>query len=122
MVILRGMGMETDQEILQLIGSDETVTSLFLPSLEECSRLGIFTQTQALTYIGSKSRVSRRTYTSRKPKEEEARDVLAGVVLAHVPVKQYNFRPKCVYLALMIRRVINAMTDKVGASPLLGGG
>ena len=36
-----------------------------------------------------------------------------GVVLAHVPVQNYNFRMKCVYLALMVRQVIQAHQDTV---------
>jgi DNA-directed RNA polymerase III subunit RPC2 len=44
--------------------------------------------------------------TLRKSKIEETRDVLAEVVLAHVPVNCFNFRHKCIYLSLMIRRMI----------------
>lgn len=37
---------------------------------------------------------------------------LAAMVLGHVPVRNMNFRPKCIYLATMARRVLMAMVDE----------
>lgn len=70
----------------------------------------------------------------KKTKMEEARELLASLILTHVPVcslpdrqesqsvyftksnhcvlcrqvKEFNFRAKCIYLAVMVRRVILA--------------
>ena len=52
-------------------------------------------------------------WPSRKPKMEEARELLSSVILAHVPVASFTFRPKYIYVALMIRRVITAMFQPV---------
>ena len=49
-----------------------------------------------------------RTWGKPKSRVEEAHDVLSGVVLAHVPVERRDYRMKCVYLALMVRRVLQA--------------
>lgn len=38
--------MESDQEIVQMIGTEEHVMAAFAPSLEECQKAQIFTQTQ----------------------------------------------------------------------------
>lgn len=111
-VLFKAMGVITDQEIVQMIGSEEDILSIFAPSLEECANLKVFTQLQALEYIGSKTRVS-RSWGKPKSKVDEASDVLVGVVLAHIPVENFNYRMKCVYLALMIRRVIQAQQDVV---------
>ncbi len=111
-VVFKAMGVISDQEIVQLLGSEEETLSVFAPSLEECASLRIFTQLQALEYIGGKCRQI-RTWGKPKTKVDEASDVLAGVVLAHVPVVEYNYRMKCVYLALMVRRVILAQEDVV---------
>ena len=111
-VVFKAMGVITDQEIVQLIGSEEEVLSVFAPSLEECANLQVFTQLQALEYIGSKCRQV-RTWGRPKSKVDEACDVLAGVVLAHIPVTDFDFRMKSVYLALMVRRVILAQEDAV---------
>ena len=40
------MGVESDQEIVQMIGTEEHVMASFAPSLEECQKAQIFTQTQ----------------------------------------------------------------------------
>ena len=107
------MGIESDQEITQLVGSEPKYRDTFAPSLQECADEGVFTQTQALEYIGSRIRIARRMWPSRKPKLEEARELLSSVILAHVPVAAFNFRPKYIYVALMVRRVITAMFEPV---------
>lgn len=47
----------------------------------------------------------------KKTKIEEARELLASTILTHVPVKEFNFRAKCIYTAVMVRRVILAQGD-----------
>lgn len=44
------MGVESDQEIVQMIGTEEFVMASFAPSLEECQKAQIFTQTQVSRY------------------------------------------------------------------------
>ncbi|XP_038053269.1 DNA-directed RNA polymerase III subunit RPC2-like [Patiria miniata] len=111
--VFKAMGMESDQEIVQVIGVEENTMAVFAPNLEECHRLQIYTQTQALKYIGSKVRQKRMWGGAKRSKIDEAREILATTVLAHVPVVQFNFKPKCIYLALMVRRVIQAQGDAV---------
>ena len=84
-VAFKAMGIHTDQEIVQLVGSEKDILSNFAPSLGECAYLKIFTQLQALEYIGSKTRIN-RTWGKPKSKVDEACDVLMGVILVHVPV------------------------------------
>ena len=72
------MGMESDQEIVQLVGRDPRYAGILAPSLQvspilscgcldylnfvstclcwfqECSSLGVFTENQALEYLGTK--------------------------------------------------------------------
>ncbi|RDD37370.1 DNA-directed RNA polymerase III subunit RPC2 [Trichoplax sp. H2] len=103
-VAFKAMGIECDQEIIQMIGPDEKVIDALSTSIEECSNVKVFTQLQALSYIGS--RVRQRKWGAKKLPVDEARDLLANVVLSHIPVIRYNFRTKCIYIALMIRRII----------------
>ena len=51
-VALKAMGVESDQEIVQLIGPEPAFIPLLVPTLQECKQLGIHTQQQALDYIG----------------------------------------------------------------------
>lgn len=61
------MNVETDQEIVQLVGSEEMYVSGMASSLEECASKKIYTAAQALEYIGSKIKIMGRQ-TFRRPK------------------------------------------------------
>ena len=192
-IALKAMGLEADQDIMQMIGGSGSEASLFIPSLEECSKLGVFSQDSALRYIGKAIKTSggkQRRYR-RDPREEvgehtcatrsltqprfrllshfditltimarhlsrrllghpgcmllciernsqplrsktcktnaeycthrashsvqQARHLLGQMILGHIPVIRYNFRPKCMYVSLMVQRIIDAMEDKVTA-------
>lgn len=45
------MGIVSDQEIMQLIGTEEEFMKKFAPTLEECHVLNVFAQNQALRYF-----------------------------------------------------------------------
>lgn len=47
-IIFKAMGIVCDQEIVQLIGTEESFMKKIGPSLEECHALNIFAQNQAL--------------------------------------------------------------------------
>lgn len=121
-VALRALGAVSDQEILQMIGTDRPeYLETFAASLEEAARLKVFTQLQALEWIGPKVRLARRMPMTpggplgpRKTPSEEARELLIDVILAHVLVQPLDLMPKALYLALMTRRVIQAMNKIVG--------
>eukprot|EP00903_Cladosiphon_okamuranus_P006791 g6619.t1 len=120
-VILRAMGATSDQEIVQLVGSEPEIMNAFMASLEEAQSVGVYTQKQALLYIGTKMRVPpkagaramRQQSSFRRPQapEDEARDILCGVILSHVPVVGYDFRAKIVYTAHIVRRVLMTVID-----------
>ncbi len=42
---------------------------------------------------------------------EEAREILAGLIFNHIAVKQYDFRLKCIFTALIVRRIILVTRD-----------
>lgn len=112
-IAFKAMGMECDQEIVQMIGSEEEILTSVAPCLEECHRAQVFTQLQALKYIGQRVRQRRVWGGSKKTKVDEAREALHDIVLAHVPVVEWNFKLKAAYLALMVRRVILAKGEQV---------
>jgi DNA-directed RNA polymerase III subunit RPC2 len=114
-VMMRAMGCLSDQEVVSMIGSE--LADLMAPSLEEAAALGIYSEEQALDYVGGKIKARRTVETEGKKrtlsKVEEARNVLEGTVLAHVPVERYNFRPKCIYVAHMIRRILLTQLGRI---------
>ena len=107
-IVLKAMGLESDMEMVQLVGSQPQMINALALSLEEPHRYGVQTQLQALQFIGNKIRNRPGSITFRKsmPPEEEAREVLANVVLSHVPVENFDFRAKAVFISNIIRRVL----------------
>ncbi len=49
---MRGMGIESDQEVVSMIGEEAQFAALLAPSLEQARSLSVFTQQQALAYLG----------------------------------------------------------------------
>ena len=47
-IALKAMGLESDQEIIQLIGVEPDIVDLFSGSLEEPYNIGVYTQQQVL--------------------------------------------------------------------------
>ena len=119
--------MTSDAEIAQLVcGTDANLLEIFEPSLEICTREEIFTQRQALEWLGARYKPSSITRSAlRRPAWEEAREALSTVVLAHIssdgPTVELkdrgeicsvlNLRPKAVYAAVMVRRVLQAVRE-----------
>ncbi|KAK9282832.1 hypothetical protein L1049_011055 [Liquidambar formosana] len=111
MAVMKAMGMESDQEVVQMVGRDPRFSALLLPSIEECASYGIYTQQQALEYLERKLKKS--TYFGAfSEKENRVTTILRDVFIANVPVRQHNFRPKCLYAAVMIRRMMEAILNK----------
>jgi DNA-directed RNA polymerase III subunit RPC2 len=46
LVVFKGMGIETDQEVIQMIGTEQIVLAALVPCLEECHKAGVHTQMQ----------------------------------------------------------------------------
>ncbi|XP_024024074.1 DNA-directed RNA polymerase III subunit 2 [Morus notabilis] len=111
MVVIKAMGMESDQEVVQMLGRDPRYSALLMPSLEECGKEGIYTQEQALGYLESK--VKKPMFPSASSeKDDRVMAILKDVFLANVRVHGNNFRPKCIYVAVMIRRIMDAILNK----------
>ncbi|XP_039049458.1 DNA-directed RNA polymerase III subunit 2 [Hibiscus syriacus] len=111
MVVMKAMGMESDQEVVQMVGRDPRYSALLLPSIEECASVGIYTREQALAYLDTKT--TKSLYAGPGSSEEgKAFSILRDVFLANVPVSCNNFRPKCLYVAVMLRRMMEAILNK----------
>lgn len=107
--------MQSDQEIMLLVaGLDREFQELFSINFEECAKANVFSQQQALDYIGIRIKIQRKPVGSgamRRNYIQEALQALSLIILPHVPVKGLNFRPKVLYFAFMTRRVLMAIND-----------
>ncbi|XP_057971250.1 DNA-directed RNA polymerase III subunit 2 isoform X2 [Malania oleifera] len=110
MVVMKAMGMESDQEVVQMVGRDPRYSALLLPSIEECADKGIYTQHQALEFLETK--MKKPLFSAPSQKDGRAMFILRDVFIAHVPVLRNNFRPKCIYVAVMLRRMLEATLNK----------
>ena len=120
-VALKAMGVESDMELVQSVGSEPEVIDALALSLEEPTKLNIATQKHALKYIGNKMRAKSALTWGKSPfgaskrklsPEDEARDVLANVVLSHVPVVNFDFRAKVIYIGHIVRRLVMVQLGK----------
>jgi len=121
-IVLKAMGMESDQEIAELVGAaDKQIANIFTNSMEEPCAARVKTQMQALAFVGEaiKAKQKAQSIDMLRPSpgrrslsmEDEAREVLAHVVLSHVPVTNYDFVAKRTYIGHVTRRVLAASLD-----------
>ncbi|KAI4228383.1 MAG: hypothetical protein L6R36_001666 [Xanthoria steineri] len=110
-VVFKALGIHADAEVIKLCaGEDQVYQDIFTPNFEECAKLGIFSQVDALDYVGYRIKIINR-YGQRRMQAQEALEALASVILVHVPVQGLNFRAKALYLAFMVKRVLMARHD-----------
>ncbi|KAF0983447.1 hypothetical protein FDP41_010512 [Naegleria fowleri] len=108
-IALKAMGVESDQEIIQLVGSDRKYVDALGPSFEECIREGVFSADQAVEWMSRYLKPS--DFRKNKSKTEETREILSNIILCHIPVYKFNFKMKIVYFAIMLKRMIDAIHD-----------
>ncbi|KAL2821747.1 hypothetical protein BDW59DRAFT_174098 [Aspergillus cavernicola] len=111
-ILLKAMGIHTDKEMMLLVaGVDKVYQEDFAINFEEAVKVGIYTQQQALDYIGSRIKINRKQMSYRRTHVQEAVEAIASVIISHIEVKDMNFRPKAIYVANMARRVLMAKND-----------
>lgn len=113
-IALKALGLSSDKEILDMVaGSSDAYRDTFAINLEAAAEKGVYTTAQALDYVGSRTKNARKAgpSASRKSSAEEALECFATVVVAHISVQNLFFRPKAIYIAMMVRRVLMALRD-----------
>ena len=115
-IVLKAMGIQSDHEMLLLVaGTDSIYQDEFAVNFEEAIKLGVFSQHQALEYIGTRVKMGGRNKTPGAPLRRnnisDGLEALANIIITHVPVHGLDFRPKALYICFMVRRVLMAMHD-----------
>ena len=96
-----------------MVGTDPHFLNGIALSLQECSQANVLSEAQALDYIACRLK-SQKTANAGKPwaRIAEVKDIFQNVILAHIPMsKNMPYFAKCRYMALMIRRIIEASLD-----------
>ena len=99
-IAFKAMGMECDQEIAQLVGSELPILSSLALSLQECSQENVLSEQQALEFIASKLKSQKNPFAQSAARThnriDETIDILENVILAHIPLsKNHRFFAKC---------------------------
>lgn len=95
--------MEITNLILRNTERNMEMFKLLLPSIEQCVDLKIFSEINALEFIGKRISLSKET---TKHPASIAYDVIYNSVLTHIPVVNDSFYSKLFYLAFMVRRLL----------------
>ncbi|KAK1933437.1 putative DNA-DIRECTED RNA polymerase BETA SUBUNIT [Babesia divergens] len=128
-IILKAMGVATDQEIAQLIGTAGARDFLpkggdYILMLQDLYNEGINSRMDALLFVGRKVRprqMAKGFFMSSKertPKTnqnliEDTHDILTRVLLSHIPMRNCrDFSGKIKSLCLMARRVLSVASGK----------
>ena len=104
-ILFKAMGIISDQEIVQLIGSD--MFDQIVISIQETNTLNIMSQIQAINFIASKM----KSIIKSDSKTDDVLECLSSNVLSHIEVRKNNYHPKATYLGLMIRRLLEGVID-----------
>lgn len=115
-IALKALGIQSDHEMLLLVaGTDSTYQDEFTVNFEESAKVGVFSQHQALEFIGNKvklgARQKQQNSAPSRSQVSDALDALANIIITHVPVRELDFRPKALYVCFMVRRILMAMQD-----------
>ncbi|KAF4634353.1 hypothetical protein G7Y89_g3753 [Cudoniella acicularis] len=116
-IVLKAMGIQSDHEMLLLVaGTDSAYQDEFAVNFEECAKSKVFSQHQALEYIGQRVKMGGRNKSQggapqRRNYIGDGLEALANIIITHVPVVGLDFRPKALYVCFMVRRVLMAMHD-----------
>ncbi|KAK4122736.1 beta and beta-prime subunits of DNA dependent RNA-polymerase [Parathielavia appendiculata] len=113
-IVLKALGGLSDYEIMELVaGGDARYQDDFLTNFDEATKAGVYTQQQALEYVGTRVKMGgpkkgRSIAAPRRSPVEEGLDALANIIIAHVTIEDLDFYPKAIYIAMMVRRVLMA--------------
>ncbi|KAH8593293.1 DNA-directed rna polymerase-like protein III subunit [Bisporella sp. PMI_857] len=116
-IILKALGIHSDHEIMALVaGMDNKYQDAFAVNFEEAVKLEVFSQYQALDYIGNRVKMGGRAKAPgaaipRRNPIADGIEALSNIIITHVPVRGMDFRPKALYVCFMVRRVLMAMQD-----------
>ena len=103
-IVFKALNILSDQEIIMLIGQKDK--NYLIETLAECYNNNILTRDDALKYLSSKIKTFRRDNDIQATIE-----TLSSILIAHVPVIRGNYHPKALFLALMTKKLINAIKD-----------
>ncbi|CAI2734202.1 unnamed protein product [Schistosoma spindalis] len=125
-ILFKAMNITSDQELLQLIGTEESVWANFVPSLKLCLEYNIHTCLDACNWLHSRLRQPRyrtafgagRTLRTAANILEtdiiiEIQRFLRDIIITHIEMEKLNFAPRAFFLGQMVRYLILANEKRI---------
>ncbi|KAH9410559.1 RNA polymerase Rpb2, domain 6 [Ordospora pajunii] len=97
-IVIKALGLVQDREIAECVGRE--YFDMMVPSFGECMAKGVFTNEQALHYIGNCIKLKQDDC-----KVDEVRTILSEKILPNVHIDGCDMRKKGIYISFMIRRL-----------------
>jgi DNA-directed RNA polymerase III subunit RPC2 len=111
-VILRALGVQSDEQIFSLFQHDPYLIEALFDSMDEAETLGVTSQEGALEYILQLMRsVPGQAQPQGVARREDVLDMLSNALISHVPVQQGGFSRKIMYIVCVVRRILLAVKD-----------
>ncbi|CAL8088333.1 unnamed protein product [Calicophoron daubneyi] len=127
-VLFKAMGITSDQEILHLIGTEESIWANFVPSLKQCLECNVHTKLDACRWLQARLqqrrfRISPTSGPAKQTKPDSTNseyDVILDmqrfvrdIIITHVEMEKFNFSPRALFLGQMVRYLILANERKI---------
>ena len=106
MIIFKAFNILSDQEIIMLIGHKNK--AFLIETFSDCYNSNIFTREEALEYIFLRLKIQ------KSHKEYDIQETIRTInetLIGHVPVERGNYHLRALFLALMTKKLINAIKD-----------
>ncbi|CCW59776.1 unnamed protein product [Phytomonas sp. EM1] len=120
-ILLKALGLESDQSIAQNIGTTPMFRKVLFACFHDAALMGVVTQNDALNFVGERRKESAwesedsAGRSVQRSKADKAADFLANVLLCHIregeTQRDWNFHHKALYVCYMVRRMIEASDD-----------
>lgn len=121
-ILLKALGLESDQYIAQCIGTSPEFQKVLFACFQESTSLKVLTQDDALSFIGDRRKETpwesddTQARQINKSKADKAADFLGNVLLCHIREGEtqhdWNMHHKALYVCYMVRRMIEASCDR----------
>ncbi len=105
-VLMRALGIESDQEIAYLVSLDPEVQQELIPSIEQAAQLS--TVEEALNFIGTRIAIG----MPKDKRIEKAQQVLDNNLLPHLGRRPEDRIKKAIFLAHMARKLLEVYLEK----------
>jgi DNA-directed RNA polymerase II subunit RPB2 len=105
-IVMRALGIESDKEIIEHcvydLDANSSLTDMFVPSVHDAGR--IFTQRQALEFIGMLTKLGNNVNTDKEKTINCAHEILSDYMLPQVG--ELNYKHKAYMLGYIVNKLI----------------